>query len=120
MTLAVELVAYSLEEPPYFATEHMGSVIHADSLEKQAVRVRGMLSLEMLGYFSDADGSQEHAFAPLGWIYPDRGDFILLVGNLGQGSLTRRVKSAMRAAGTQIGREIIRGVLGSIFGGRRR
>ena len=28
--------------------------------------------------------------------------------------------SAVRAAGTQIGREIIRGVLGSIFGGRRR
>jgi len=28
-------------------------------------------------------------------------------------------KSAMRAAGTQIGRQIIRGVLGSIFGGKR-
>jgi uncharacterized protein len=29
-------------------------------------------------------------------------------------------KSALRAAGTQIGREVIRGVLGSILGGRRR
>jgi len=29
-------------------------------------------------------------------------------------------KSAARAAGTQLGREIMRGVLGSLFGGRRR
>jgi hypothetical protein len=29
-------------------------------------------------------------------------------------------QSAARAAGTQIGRELIRGVLGSIFGGTRR
>ena len=29
-------------------------------------------------------------------------------------------KSAARAAGTQLGRELIRGVLGSLFGGRRR
>jgi hypothetical protein len=29
-------------------------------------------------------------------------------------------QSAMRAAGTQIGREIMRGILGSMFGGRRR
>jgi uncharacterized protein len=29
-------------------------------------------------------------------------------------------QSAMRAAGTQLGREIMRGVLGGIFGGGRR
>ncbi len=34
--------------------------------------------------------------------------------------LESMAKSAARAAGTQIGREIIRGVLGSLFGGRRR
>jgi hypothetical protein len=30
------------------------------------------------------------------------------------------VKSAARTMGSQVGREIIRGVLGSILGGRRR
>lgn len=30
------------------------------------------------------------------------------------------VKSAVRSIGSQLGREIIRGVLGSIMGGRRR
>ena len=34
--------------------------------------------------------------------------------------LGKMAQSAMRAAGTQIGREIMRGILGSMFGGRRR
>ena len=47
------------------------------------------------------------------------------VASRGPGDATMDVigsmaKSAARAAGTQIGREIIRGVLGSLFGGRRR
>ena len=50
----MELVAYSLEEPPHFRTEHMGSAIHAQTLKKANVRVRAMFSLEMIGYFSDA------------------------------------------------------------------
>jgi uncharacterized protein len=29
-------------------------------------------------------------------------------------------KSSARAAGTQLGREIMRGVMGTLFGGRRR
>jgi Zn-dependent M28 family amino/carboxypeptidase len=97
---AVELVAYSLEEPPHFATPDMGSAHHAAALAEAGVRVRAMLSLEMLGYFSDEPNSQHYPVGPLAWLYPVRGDFIALVGNLAQGSLTRRVKRAMRAAGT--------------------
>jgi hypothetical protein len=104
----VELVAYSLEEPPYYDTPQMGSVQHAQSLVRSGARVRAMLSLEMLGFFSDEPGSQSYLhFAPLGWLYPDRGDFIGVIGNLGQGSLVRRVKRAMRAAGGPVSVESI-------------
>ncbi len=41
-------------------------------------------------------------------------------GDEATSALGKMAQSAMRAAGTQIGREIMRGVLGSIFGGRRR
>jgi DNA helicase HerA-like ATPase len=41
-------------------------------------------------------------------------------GRASDGILEVAAKSAMRAIGSQIGREIIRGVLGSILGGRRR
>jgi hypothetical protein len=54
----VELVAYSLEEPPFFRTPYMGSAVHAVSLKQQNVRVRAMFSLEMIGYFTDAPNSQ--------------------------------------------------------------
>ena len=60
----VELVAYTLEEPPHFRTEHMGSCRHARS--GRAVQL--MISLEMIGYFSDAEGSQVYPVPGLGWL----------------------------------------------------
>ncbi|MBI1837030.1 MAG: M28 family peptidase, partial [Flavobacteriia bacterium] len=47
----IDLVAYSLEEPPYFRTIYMGSYIHAKSLFDNKSEVYGMISLEMIGYF---------------------------------------------------------------------
>jgi hypothetical protein len=96
---SVELVAYSLEEPPNFGTERMGSHVHAASLMAAKVRVRAMLALEMIGYFSDRPRSQRYPFDALGWIYPTTADFIAVVGKLGQGRLVRDVKRAMQAAG---------------------
>ncbi len=54
----VELVAYTLEEMPFFGSRKMGSAIHARSLRESGLRVSTMLSLEMIGYYSDAPGSQ--------------------------------------------------------------
>jgi Zn-dependent M28 family amino/carboxypeptidase len=77
--VAVELVAYSLEEPPHFATENMGSARHAAAVQQP---VRLMIALEMIGYFSDQPGSQRYPLAALGWLYPDTGDFIAVVDQL--------------------------------------
>ena len=96
----VHLVAYTLEEPPYFRTESMGSAVHAAALQRGNARVRAMLSLEMIGYFSDASGSQEYPLRVLHAFYPDRGDFIAVVGRFGEGGLVRSVKRAMSGATT--------------------
>lgn len=96
--LRVELVAFSLEEPPYFGTTGMGSSVHAESLRKQNVRVRAMFSLEMIGCFSDAPNSQLFPVGVLSAFYPSKGNFIALVGRLNEGLLVRRTKSAMRNA----------------------
>jgi hypothetical protein len=98
LTTRVELVAYTLEEPPHFRTPQMGSAVHAASLKKQGVKVRAMFSLECIGYFSDAPGSQEFPLPVLKLFYPTKGNFIAVAGNFGQCSLTRRVKKAMRSA----------------------
>ncbi|MFN7688695.1 MAG: M28 family peptidase [Sphingobacteriales bacterium] len=60
LTHRIDLVAYSLEEPPFFGTEKMGSFIHAKSLKDQKIPVKGMISVEMIGYFSDSVGSQDY------------------------------------------------------------
>ena len=49
----IDLVAYSLEEPPYFRTNEMGSYIHAKYLSDNKISVKGMICLEMIGYFKD-------------------------------------------------------------------
>jgi peptidase M28-like protein len=96
--MRVELVAFSLEEPPYFGTTGMGSSVHAESLRKQNIRVRAMFSLEMIGYFSDAPNSQHFPVGILSALYPSTGNYIAVVGRLSDWSLVRRTKATMRNA----------------------
>ena len=94
----VQLVAYCLEEPPFFRTEHMGSAVHATAAHAENETVLGMICLEMLGYFSDAEGSQGYPVPGMDLIYPDKGNFIGIVGRFQDMSLTRTVKAAMLGA----------------------
>jgi Zn-dependent M28 family amino/carboxypeptidase len=93
----VELVAYTLEEPPFFRTGQMGSAVHAESLVEEHAKLRAMLCLEMIGYFSDQPDSQEYPLAELKALYPNKGNFIALVGTMQEIGLLRRVKRAMMA-----------------------
>ncbi|MCP3140197.1 M28 family peptidase [Pyxidicoccus sp. QH1ED-7-1] len=94
----VDLVAYTLEEPPHFHTSQMGSAVHARSLREAGVRLRGMLALEMLGHYTDAPDSQDYPLPVLKLKYPDTGNFIGVVGTPGDGGLTDTVAEAMRGA----------------------
>jgi len=92
----IDFVAYSLEEPPYFDTENMGSFIHAKSLKEANVPVIGMLCFEMIGYFSDKPGSQEFPTPQLKQLYPNTGNFIIVVGLQRQAGFNEKVYSLMR------------------------
>jgi Zn-dependent M28 family amino/carboxypeptidase len=48
----IELVAYVLEEPPFFRTPLMGSAVHAASISPEKEQIVGVIVLEMVGYFS--------------------------------------------------------------------
>lgn len=95
---SIELVAYTLEEPPHFRTEHMGSAWHARALRKAGRDVTLMLSLEMIGYFSDAAGSQSYPVPGMTLLYPEQGNFIALVGRFGNFAASRRAKAIMLGA----------------------
>jgi Zn-dependent M28 family amino/carboxypeptidase len=91
-----DFVAYSLEEPPFFATDNMGSAVHAKSLKVGNVKVKAMICLEMIGYFSDEPGSQNFPNETLKQLYPNKGNFIIVVGRTGEEDFTEKVKQLMK------------------------
>ena len=97
LTRRIDFVAFSLEEPPFFGTEDMGSAVHAKSLHDQHVAVRAMICYEMIGYFSDEPNSQRFPDERLARLYPNTGNFITVVGKQGQEALVRQVQQLMQA-----------------------
>lgn len=91
----IRFVAFANEEPPYFQTERMGSLINAKRARERGDRITAMISLESIGYYSDKPGSQKYP-VPVHWFYPDRGDFIGFVGDFGSRPLVHRALVAFR------------------------
>lgn len=98
-TLPIRVVLFANEEMPYFATEAMGSLQHARGCKQRGEQLRAMFSLETMGYYSDAPGSQKYP-PPLSSLYPDRGNFVGFVGDLSSRSLVRESVGTFRAHAT--------------------
>ncbi|MDJ0705077.1 MAG: M20/M25/M40 family metallo-hydrolase [Leptolyngbyaceae cyanobacterium MO_188.B28] len=71
----VHLVAFDLEEYGLLGSRH-----YADQLKQQKQPLRLMISLEMLGYRDPTPDSQQYP-PGLKYFYPNRGDFLGLIGN---------------------------------------
>jgi len=93
------LCAFTLEEPPCYRTRNMGSYKLAKFLKKRRIKLHGMISLEMLGYFSDKPGSQHFPLPFMQYVYPDKGNFIGIVGNIWSKNFTEEIKAAFLKAG---------------------
>jgi Zn-dependent M28 family amino/carboxypeptidase len=91
----LRFVAFVNEEPPYFQTEKMGSVVYARRCRAQKENVTAMIALETIGYFTDAPNSQ-HYPRPFGLFYPSVGNFIGFVGNSASGDLVRHAIETFR------------------------
>jgi hypothetical protein len=86
----IDLVAYTLEEPPFFRTENMGSYQHAKMLDKENRIIHGMISLEMIGFFKDEKKTQDYPIGILKLVYGGRGNYITLVNKFGKGKFAKR------------------------------
>lgn len=91
----IRLVLFVNEEPPYFKTERMGSLVYARRLKRSGERIMGMMSLETIGYYSERENSQ-HYPPPLGLLYPKTGNFIAFVGLTSSRPFVRRTVAAFR------------------------
>jgi peptidase M28-like protein len=94
----LRFVAFVNEEPPYFQTSQMGSLVYASRCKARGDQISAMISLETIGYFSDAPDSQIYPSPLLGVFYPKVGNFIGFVGNVGSRQLLRRALSTFREA----------------------
>jgi hypothetical protein len=92
----LRFVAFVNEEPPHFQTEEMGSLVYAKRCQVRGDKISAMISLETIGYFSDAPGSQKYPSAGLGFFYPSKGNFIGIVGNTSSRALLRAAVSAFK------------------------
>ncbi|MEK7706798.1 MAG: M28 family peptidase [Verrucomicrobiota bacterium] len=91
----LRFVAFVNEEPPFFQTEQMGSLVCARRCRERGEKVVAMLSLESLGYYSTDDDSQKYPF-PIGWFYPSRGNFVAFVGRSADVKLVRQCVKTFR------------------------
>ena len=91
----IRLVFFVNEEPPYFQTDDMGSVVYAKQVRRDHTHVSAMISLETIGYYSDVPGTQKYPLI-LNLFYPSRGNFIGFVGNSESRDLARQAIRTFR------------------------
>ena len=91
----IRLVAFANEEPPFYRTSEMGSLVYARECRRRGERVVAMLSLETIGYYRDERGSQMYP-PPFSLFYPAEGNFIAFVGNLSSLGLVRQCLATFR------------------------
>src|SRR5262249_50691587 len=87
----LRFVAFLNEGPPYFLSGEMGSLVYARRCKERGDKISAMISLETIGYFSDAPRSQTYPSPGLGVFYPKVGNFIGFVSNVRSRALLRRV-----------------------------
>lgn len=91
----VRFVEFVNEEPPYFKSPVMGSLVYAGGCRSRGEKIVAMLSLETIGYYSDEKGSQHYPF-PFSLFYPSTGNFIGFVGNTVSEGLVSDVVASFR------------------------
>jgi len=93
----IQLVSYTLEEPPAFGSDKMGSFIHAKRLKEQGVRVKIAIVLDMIGFYSNEPNSQEYPIPFLNLYYPSKANFISVVSNFDNILEVRDVKNSIKS-----------------------
>jgi Zn-dependent M28 family amino/carboxypeptidase len=92
----LRFVAFVNEEPPYFQTPRVGSLVYASRCKARGDQISAMLSLETIGCFSDKPRSQLYPVPGIRAFYPNTGNFIGFISNVRSRALLRRAISRFR------------------------
>jgi len=91
----LRFVLFANEEPPFFQTNEMGSLVYARTCRAKGDNIIVMLCLESIGYYCEQLNSQKYPF-PFSLMYPSIGDFIGFVSNLSFRKLLQTVVKLFR------------------------
>jgi len=91
----LRFVFFANEEPPFFQTDEMGSLIYARNCRAKGDNIIAMLCLECIGYYTDEPNSQKYPF-PFNLVYPSTGNFIGFVSNFASRKLLHTVAASFR------------------------
>lgn len=93
--MTIKFIAFVNEEPPFFKTEKMGSFVYARKAKETDEDIRLAIILETIGYYSDKAFSQRYPIL-LGPFYPNRANFIAVIGNPSSSGWARQVVKAFK------------------------
>jgi Zn-dependent M28 family amino/carboxypeptidase len=91
----IKFIAFANEEPPWFQTDTMGSLVYAKLARARKENIVAAISIESVGYFSDQPGSQKYP-SGLGMLYPDKANFVSFVSHMGDRGLIRHAVRVFR------------------------
>ena len=83
LPIRIDFVCFTLEEPPYYGTENMGSHVYAKYLFDNKIDVIGMINYEMIGYYTNenVDLSKLSMFITKKQADISKGNFIAIVSD---------------------------------------
>ncbi|MEQ8818657.1 MAG: M28 family peptidase [Sumerlaeia bacterium] len=77
----LRFVFFVNEEPPYFQTPEMGSVVYAQHCRAQQEELLGFINLETIGHYTQEPKSQHYPLKAMEFVLPTTGNFLAFVAN---------------------------------------
>lgn len=92
----VKIVAFANGEAPFQATQNSGSYQYAQLAKSANAKIKGMLSLDEIGYYTDAPNSEKLPVNIFSY-YPPEGNFVMAVADSQSANLCRTTVGEFRA-----------------------
>lgn len=92
LNLNIKFISFVNEEPPFFKTDQMGSFVYVKEARERGEDIKAVVILESVGFYSNRLFSQR--YPPFfGFFFPNRANFIAIVGNFSSRWLVKKIKS---------------------------
>lgn len=89
----IRFVAFTNEEPPWFRTEFMGSLVYARWCKANGERLTGAMVFDTVGYYTQDEDSQTYPFPNVAGL-PKTGNYVAFISTWGPQELIRKADAA--------------------------